>query len=207
MSELRRDVVSGLVVVAPVAITAIAIIYLLRFIAGLPLVARIEPSYLRPPIVITVFLVLVMATGFLMRSTVGTILVDILRGIINRIPVLRVVYNATDLAVETAIGDRQGRTRPVRLEAWRGLRVTAFDTGNKTEDGRHLCFFPTAPNITTGYVIEVEEEDIEPTGERIEHALTRLLSAGFSDGSNEDAPVPDGQIVEYVHNVELPGRR
>ncbi len=206
MTELRRDVVSGLVVVAPLAITVIAILYLLRFIAGLPLVTRIEPAYLRPPIVISVFLFLVMITGYLMRTTAGILAVDILRGIINHIPLLRVVFNATHLAVETAL-DRDARARPVRVQAWKGLRVTAFDTGNVTDDGRHLCFFPTAPNITTGYVIEVEEDQIEPTGERIEHALTRLLSAGFGDGRNDDAPVPDSQVVEYVTSVEIPGDR
>lgn len=207
MPELRRTVVSGLVVVAPLAITVIAILYLLRFIAGLPLVGRIEPSYLRPPLVIAVFLALVMVTGYLMRTTVGTVFFDLVRSIINRIPLLRVVYNATDLAVETAVRDRERRVQPVRLQAWKGLRVTAFDTGNRTQDGRRLCFFPTAPNITTGYVIEVEDHQITPTGEPIEHALTRLLSAGFGDGGNDKSPLPESQVVEYVHNVELPGRR
>ena len=207
MSSLRRDVVSGLVVVAPLAITLIAIIYLLQFIAGLPLVERIEPGYLRPPIVIGVFLVLVMVIGSLMRTTLGTVLVDLLTRLINRIPILRVVYNATHLAVETAVGDTGERARPVRVEAWKGLRVTAFDTGNRAPDGRRLCFFPTAPNITTGYVIEVEDDRIEPIDEGIEAALTRLISAGFGDGNNRDAPLPDGQVVEYVNNVQIPGDR
>lgn len=207
MANVRRDIVSGLVVVAPVAITIIAIVYVLRFIAGLPLVTRIEPGYLRPPIVIGLFLTLVMAAGYLTRTTVGNVLVDLLTALINRIPVLRIVFNATRLAVETAVRDPEGRARPVRIEAWRGLRVTAFDTGNRAPDGRRLCFFPTAPNITTGYVIEVTDDRIEPTGERVEQALTRLISAGFGDGDNSDAPLPDGRVVEYVHNVELPGER
>jgi len=42
--------------------------------------------------------------------------------------------------------------------------MTAFRTGKKTRDGKIVLFMPTAPNITTGFVIEVEPERIEETG-------------------------------------------
>ena len=48
-------------------------------------------------------------------------------------------------------------------------------------------FLPTAPNITTGFVIEVDPDDITETDERVEEALTRVLSAGFGD---QDTGVP-----------------
>lgn len=205
MVRVRRDVISGLIVVAPVAISLIAILFVLRFISGVPLVAQIEPWYVRAPLVIAVFLTLVMGTGYLMRTTMGALVAETIIGVVNHIPILRMVFNGTRLAMETAVGDRERRTRPVKVEAWDGLRVTAFDTGNRAPDGRLLCFFPTAPNITTGYVIEVEESQVEPTGERIEEALTRLLSAGFGGGDDDRSPAPDGRIVEYVNDVELPG--
>ena len=208
MRPARRDIVSGIVVVAPLTITILALAYLIRTIADVPFVADIEPWFLRLPIVALVFVVVVMATGYAMRTTLGRVLAQTINRAINHIPILRVVFNATRLAVETAFREDGTRTRPVRVEAWSGLRVTAFDTGNRAPDGRRLCFFPTAPNITTGYVIEVEEDQIEPTGERIETALTRLLSAGFgSEGTRSDEPVPDGRIVEYVRGVELPDRK
>lgn len=204
MVNLRRSAVSGLVVVGPVIVTIIALVFLLRFIAGFPLVAQIESIYIRLPVVIVGFLVTVMFTGYLTRTAAGRVVAETLIGIINRIPILRVVFNATHLAVETIVGQREGSTRPVKVEAWRGLRVTAFDTGNRTDDGRLLCFFPTAPNISTGYVIEVEPEQIEPTGERIEDALTRLLSAGLGDSENNVDFVPDGGRVKHVRGVKLP---
>lgn len=45
---------------------------------------------------------------------------------------------------------------------------------------------PTAPNITTGFVMEVDPEDIEETGEKVEEALTRVLSAGFAEQDHVD---------------------
>ncbi|MDR9412210.1 MAG: hypothetical protein RI531_06245, partial [Haloferacaceae archaeon] len=52
-----------------------------------------------------------------------------------------------------------------------------------TPDGRDVLFLPTAPNITSGYVIEVDPAQYEPADESVEEALTRILSAGFADDS------------------------
>ena len=60
--------------------------------------------------------------------------------------------------------------------------------------GKIVLFPPTAPNITTGYVMEVDPERIEETGERVEEALTRVLSAGFAESAHnipvEEEPNP-----------------
>jgi len=62
--------------------------------------------------------------------------------------------------------------------------MTAFKTGKTTDDGRDVLFLPTAPNITTGYVVEVEPDVYTEIDETVEDSLTRILSAGF--GENED---------------------
>lgn len=206
MATIRGSLVSGFVIVGPLLITLLGVVYLLRIIATLPIVTQIEPWFVRIPLVIVMFVVVVMATGYLMRTAIGTAVADFIVDVLNRIPLLRVVFNATHLAVDTALRGTGGRVEPVRLHAWKGLRVTAFTTGNKAPDGRVLCFLPTAPNITTGYVVEVTAEQIEPTGERIEDALTRLISAGFGDGNNGEQSGPDGRVVEYVRGVEVPDR-
>jgi uncharacterized membrane protein len=59
--------------------------------------------------------------------------------------------------------------------------MTAFKTGKTTSDGKVVLFMPTAPNITTGFVMELDPEDVEPTDETVEEALTRILSAGFAE--------------------------
>lgn len=205
MALPRRDLVSGLIVVAPVTIVLIVMLYVFRSIAGLPLVAMIEPWYARVPVVVIVFVVLVSAVGHAMRTALGVFIADLLTAGINRIPVLRVVYNASQLALETAISGGGNGVEPVKVESWDGLRVNAFDTGNRTDDDRVICFFPTAPNITTGYVIEVEEEHLIRTGETVERALMQILSAGFGDQRERDQlPLSDSQTVGYVRGVELP---
>jgi uncharacterized membrane protein len=87
--------------------------------------------------------------------------------------------------------------------------MTAFKTGQKTDDGRDLLFLPTAPNITTGFVIEVEPEDYTETDESLEDALTRVLSAGF--GENNESGLSQllddrGEAVERDGDTPDAGR-
>ncbi len=206
MGVLRRNLASGLIVVAPVAIVLLVIQYVFRWIADLPLVAGVEPPWLRVVTALVVFFALVTAVGYLMRTALGVLLADLITAGINRIPGLRVVYNAAHLAIETALRSSTGEIEPVKVETWQGLRVNAFDTGNRTEDGRVLCFFPTSPNITTGYVIEVEEENLTRTGEGIEAVLMRVLSAGYGGHPDADAttvPVEGARVVDRVSGIRI----
>ncbi|MEF8863805.1 MAG: DUF502 domain-containing protein, partial [Haloarculaceae archaeon] len=110
-------------------------------------------------------------------------------------PGLRVVYNASKMAVETAVTGTEELQAPVKLETWDGLRMTAFKTGKQTDDGRDVLFLPTAPNITTGFVIEVEPDQYTVTDESVEDALTRVLSAGFGESKREKG-VPIDVVTE-----------
>ena len=202
MSSWKRDVASGLVVLLPLGILLFVLNYLYERVIALPLISGLDfirlgvPESLIPlaRIIVALLLIitLILAVGYLMRTTAGRLFESALDGAINRMPGLRVVYNATKLAVETALSGTDDLQEPVRLETWPGIRMTAFKTGKKTQDGRIVLFLPTAPNITTGYVIEVEEDRIEETGERVEEALTRVLSAGFAESAHQ-IPVEEAE--------------
>jgi uncharacterized membrane protein len=198
MSSWKRDFASGLIVVLPVLVSAYVIAWLYGVISavtpqrviktdlltdlGLSAAvanALVEP--LRVLVVLAVFVVFVFSVGYLMRTAVGNLAEGLIDNMANRVPGLRVVYNASKMAAETALGGTDSLQTPVRVEPWEGMRMTAFKTGKTTEDGREVVFLPTAPNITTGFVIELDPGDIEETDERVEDALTRILSAGFGD--------------------------
>jgi uncharacterized membrane protein len=139
---------------------------------------------------LVIFVLIVFSTGYLMRTAFGDIVEGLLDDSMNHIPGLRVVYNASKMAIETAVGGTEELQSPVKIEVWDGMRMTAFKTGKTTEDGRDVIFLPTAPNITTGFVIEVESHEYEETDERVEDALTRILSAGFGDTAERNRPIP-----------------
>lgn len=171
---------SGLVVVVPVLVILFVLNWLYTKVAELPIVDTLPPYY-GVPVAIVVFAMLVLSVGYLMRTTIGRLFETGLDSAMNRVPLIRVLYNASKLAVETALTGTDDLQKPVRLETWPGIRMTAFKTGQTTADGQEVLFMPTAPNITTGFVIEVDPGRIEETGESVEEALTRILSAGFAE--------------------------
>jgi uncharacterized membrane protein len=183
----KRDIASGLIVLVPLLVTAYVVAFIYQAIANFPL---LETTLEGLPVVVRVFItlllfgLLVLAVGYLMRTTVGDILEEALDGIMNRLPGLRVVYNASKMAVETAVSGPDELQTPVKLETWNGMRMTAFKTGKSTDDGREVLFLPTAPNITTGFVVEVDPDAYREIDETVEDSLTRILSAGF--GENDD---------------------
>lgn len=182
----KRDFASGLVVLTPLLVTVIVLLWLYNRLKGVPI--DIEPEPLRVAVSIVVFILLVFAVGYLMRTALGAIIEDGIDDLMNQLPGLRVVYNASKMAAETALNGTEELQAPVRLEVWDGLRMTAFKTGKTTDDGRDVLFLPTAPNITTGFVIEAGPDRYEEVDERVEDALTRILSAGF--GESDEQPIP-----------------
>ncbi len=193
MSTWKRDFASGLIVLSPLLVLLLVVGWIYQQIASIPLIEGLQPAVIPQPlepvsrviIALAVFTTVVLAVGYFMRTTLGRLAETAVDGAINRIPALRVVYNASKLAIETAVSGTDDLQSPVYLETWPGVRMTAFRTGKKTRDGKIVLFMPTAPNITTGFVIEVEPEKIEETGETVEEGMTRVLSAGFAESAHQ----------------------
>jgi uncharacterized membrane protein len=191
-SSWKRDIASGLIVLVPLLVTAYVVAFLYQSIANLPLLQDAldgQPTGVRVAVTLVLFGLLVLSVGYLMRTTVGDLLEELLDSLMNRLPGLRVVYNASKMAVETAVSGPEDLQTPVKLETWNGMRMTAFKTGQSAQDGRDVLFLPTAPNITTGYVVEVESDRYTELDEDVEDALTRILSAGFGESQGQSIQI------------------
>jgi uncharacterized membrane protein len=200
-SSWKRDIASGLVILVPLIVTAYVVAIIYRTIANIPGIDKVlseQDPGVQVAVVLALFALLVLSVGYLMRTTLGDVLEGVLDSVMNQVPGLRVVYNASKMAVETAVSGPEDLQTPVKVEVWDGLRMTAFKTGKSTDDGRDVLFLPTAPNITTGYVVEVEPDRYTEVDESVEDALTRILSAGFGENRDpgiaidvsEERPIP-----------------
>ncbi|AEH36903.1 DUF502 domain-containing protein [Halopiger xanaduensis] len=221
MASWKRDFASGLIVLGPILITLYAIYWLYGIVAGVTpgIILRpeaLEPlgnpqtreqlaQFLRVVVALTVFTILTFSVGYLMRTTVGSLVERLVDNVANRVPVMRVIYNASKMAAETAFGEQESLQKPVKLEVWEGLRMTAFKTGKVTDDGREILFLPTSPNITTGYVIEVKPDRITELDEDVEDALTRVLSAGFGDADRQRG-MDAGVSIDVVDETTNPNK-
>lgn len=190
MASWKRDFASGLIILVPLLVTIIVLAWIYGYLTRVPVpidyVAVFGTEVTEPVRVLLsllIFTLLVFSVGYLMRTAVGTLMERTIDNLMNRLPGLRIVYNASKVAVETTLSGGGEFQKPVKLEVWNGLRMTAFKTGNHAPDGRDILFVPTSPNITSGYVVEVEEDRYEELDESMEDALTRVLSAGFGDNN------------------------
>ena len=214
-SSWKRDIASGLIILVPLLITVYVVAVIYQTLANIPYLntalskALANSPYLNEElsgldtvvqvaVVLALFTLLVLSVGYLMRTALGDVLEAALDSLVNQVPGLRVIYNASKMAVETAVSGTEDLQTPVKIEVWDGMRMTAFKTGKRTDDGRDVLFLPTAPNITTGYVVEVESDRYTEVDESVEDALTRILSAGFGENRDpgiaidvsEEQPIP-----------------
>ncbi|WP_415379134.1 DUF502 domain-containing protein [Halosimplex sp. TS25] len=205
----KRDFASGLIILVPLLVTAYIILWLYFALAGVPLPVESQEidfwiwenidlaDPLRVVLTLVIFVLVVFSLGYLMRTAFGDLIEGTIDRTMNQLPGLRVVYNASKMAVETVVSGADELQEPVKIETWQGMRMTAFKTGKSTEDGRDVLFLPTAPNITTGFVVEVDPDSYEETNERVEEALTRVLSAGFGEADQTSIPMaPDDEEDE-----------
>jgi len=211
----KRDFASGLVILVPLLVTAYIIVWIYTALAGLPLPVQNYNvtvgtgdvpvgSPLRVLLTLVIFVLVVFSLGYLMRTTFGDVIEDGIDSVMNQLPGLRVVYNASKMAAETAFGEQESLQKPVKIETWEGLRMTAFKTGKVTNDGREVLFLPTSPNITTGYVVEVDPSEITELEEDVEDALTRVLSAGFGDANHRGMDA--GISIDVIDDAKADSR-
>ncbi|ELZ13942.1 hypothetical protein C477_21340 [Haloterrigena salina JCM 13891] len=218
MSSVKGDFGRGLIVVGPVLVTLYLAHYLYSFIAGvtpglllnaetleaiapgLGEYARVQlASFLRVTTFVGFLLLAMYVIGQMTDTTIGGVLEGIVDYVANRMPVIRVVYNASKTATETTFGAGEALQTPVRVETWDGVWMTAFKTGQRTPDGRATLFLPTSPNISSGYVLEVSPDDFIELDETLEEALTRVVSGGFGDAETAEAELDEGPLTVVGH--------
>ena len=193
MKKLRRYLVAGVLVWAPLAVTflllRIAVNLMDKTLAVLP--QRYQPDALLgfhiPGLgVILTFLVLFI-TGMLAANFVGRYVVGGWESLMDRIPVVRSVYSAAKNFAEIVFSDSSESFKKVLLIEYprKGLYSLAFQTSSelgevqgRTGEDIVCCFVPTTPNPTSGIVIMVPRRDITVLDMDVDEALKMIISLG-----------------------------
>ena len=193
MKRLRRYLVAGLLIWAPLAVTFV----LLRFAVNLmDKTLAIIPQQYRPDEllgfhipglgVILTFIVLFI-TGMLAANFVGRYVVGGWESLLDRIPIVRTIYGGAKNFAEIVFSDSNDSFKKVLLIEYprKGLYSIAFQTSSelgeiqgRTGDDIVCCFVPTTPNPTSGFVIMVPRKDIKVLDMEIDEALKMIISLG-----------------------------
>ncbi len=199
LQRLRNNFLTGLVLVAPVFITA----YLAWAFVNLvddtvfPLIpSRYHPENVIgmevPGLGLIVFIAFTTLIGAFATNLVGRTLIRWGENLLHRMPVVRSVYNAVKQIAETALNRSNSSFRKACLIEYprRGLWAIAFvstDTGGEvgrkvSEHGPMLSvFLPTTPNPTSGFLLFVPKKDVIVLDMSVEEAAKLVISAGLVD--------------------------
>jgi len=201
VKRIRRYLVAGILVWAPLAVTYL----LIRFAVGV-MDRTLEwlPETLRPEIflqqlfgaaepvhvpglgIILTFAVLLL-TGALAANFFGRKLVDAWEAVMTRIPVVRSIYSAAKNFAEVVFSDTNQSFKQVLMIEYprKGVYSLAFQTAtelgevqDKTGEEVICCFLPTTPNPTSGYILMVPKKDVTVLDMTVDEALRMIISLG-----------------------------
>ena len=198
MTRLRNYFLTGVVVCAPLAITA----YLAWSVVGwvdswvkpyIP--ARYNPDTYLPFAVpgfgLVVALFMITMVGFLTANIIGRSIVHSGEKLLNRMPLVRNVYRGLKQIFETVLANRSelfnrvGLFEYPRKGAWSIVFIakqqeTEINAALEPHHGKTIAVFrPITPNVTTGYLLYVDEKDVIPLDMTVEDAAKLLISAGL----------------------------
>jgi len=189
-SRLRTHFLTGLLVLAPVAVTGYIIWRLFTWVDHL-LGTTLRGGYIRPGGVpglgfITVILI-IMFTGALAENFIGRRLGQFVDNLLLRIPLLRGLYSTVKDIGTAVLGDRTTAFNQVVLVPFPipGVYSIGLVTSNAPASlseaaGKPLrgIFIPTPPNPTTGPILYYPDELVIPTTMRVDQAIKLVVSAG-----------------------------
>jgi len=192
----RRNFLTGIVIVAPIMLTFYLIWWAINLVDGLivPWVPKIyNPStYFGtdiPGFGVIVFLVFTATIGALTKGLFGRQLLKFGENFVDRMPVVRSIYNALKQIAETVLSQSNNSFQSACMVEYprKGIWAIAFvSTETKGEvldkmshDTMMSIFLPTTPNPTSGFLLFVPKEDVVILDMTVEEAAKLVISAGL----------------------------
>lgn len=200
VADIRRYLVAGLLIWAPLGATVVIFSLLLNLLNR---VFALLPSNYQPqnwgwwpdwipgqiPAIVGAVLaiVILLITGFLGANLIGRRLVMTYERILDRIPLVRSVYGAVKHFAEIVFSKDGTSFKKVLLIEYprTGLYSLCFLTSEnprevqrRTVDDVVTVFMPTTPNPTSGFMLFVPRKDVIELDMPIDDALKMIISLG-----------------------------
>lgn len=215
LAALRTSFLTGLVVIAPVGLTLWLIWTVITWIDGwvLPFIpAAYRPAEALnvniPGIGVILFLVFSVLVGWIAKGVIGSTFIRWGEAIVDRMPVVRSVYNGVKQVAETALSQSESSFERACLVEYprKGVWAIGFiSTRAKGEIAASLAaagrietvFLPTTPNPTSGFLLFVPASDLIELEMKVEDAAKLVISAGLVYPNPRDPtrpPVPASEL-------------
>jgi len=197
-TRLRNYFLTGLIVCAPIAITAYLTWSFIRWVDGwvkpyLPHIYNPD-NYLPfsvPGFGLLTALVFITLIGFLTANLIGRTILAYGESVLDRMPLIRGVYKGLKQIFQTVLAEQNNSFNKAALIEYprKGLWSIVFlATETKGEVAIQMAdmgintisvFLPTTPNPTSGFLLFVPKQDILELDMTVEEAAKMVISAGL----------------------------
>lgn len=197
--RLRRYLVLGLVVVAPLGVTAFVLSWLFQSIDDL--IGRHLPPIAGvrwPGLGIVALVALLLLAGWISDRALGRRVLARWNDLLARVPLVSRVHAASSRVVQAVLERDENLFRYTALIEYPepGSWALAFATARAPEEveeeigGRAVSLFlPTVPNPTSGYLLILPEDSVRRLEMSVEDGFRMILSVGAAvpaaDGNGE----------------------
>jgi len=189
MSRLTRYFFQGLIVLAPIAVTAY--VFWTAFSAvdgwlGLPV----------PGLGVLIVVAAVTAIGFFASLFLIRPLMRALDGLLERLPLIKLIYGSVRDLLSAVVGEEKRFDRPVLVRVGDAVEVIGFVTRDSLDDlgapGRVAVYVPQSYNFA-GQTLVVARESLTPLSASGADAMTFVVSAGVAGRAQDVAALPARQ--------------
>jgi uncharacterized membrane protein len=205
LARLRNSFLTGLIVILPIGVTIWLILLVIGWIDAfvVPWVPdRLQPGQLLHPWLgsdpdlrirgfgVVIFLGFTVLVGWIAKGMIGRSILRTAESVVDRMPVVRSVYNGLKQIAETVFTKSEASFQKVCIVEYprRGTWTIGFvateakgELQAKVPGASRIVtvFMATTPNPTTGFLFYVEESDIRYLDMSIEDAAKLIISAGL----------------------------
>ena len=205
LARLRTSFLTGIVVIAPVALTLWLIWSVIGWFDGF--VLPFVPDAYRPEQIlntifgydlklnirgvgVVVFLVFATLVGWLAKGLIGRSFIRYAENLVNRMPVVRSFYSGIKQIAETVFAQQERSFEKACMIEYprKGIWAIGFISTtakgeiaerNSSKGPMVSVFVPTTPNPTSGFLLFFPKADIVELDMSIEDAAKLVISAGL----------------------------
>lgn len=207
---LRKYLLTGVLVLVPLMVTLYIMFAVFQLTDGLLGVAVSRAiGYRIPGVGLIITALICVSVGMIAQNYFGRRIINGIEGSLDRIPVVRSLYNGIKQVADVVIQKNHGEfKRVVMLEypkenCWVIGFVTAdfvVQTREKLLDDLDMVtvFVPTTPNPTSGFLLILEKSKIIDTHMDIEDAMKVVISGGLVQPGRNAEAVSEEAVKEFV---------
>jgi uncharacterized membrane protein len=198
---IRRQFLSGVLVVVPLILTYVVLRFLFENIDGImsPVIERVFGYHVPGLGIITTILIIIL-TGFFTCNLVGAKIYKMGDKVLTRTPLIRIFYLAAKQLIEAITMPNVNSFKEVVMIEYprKGTYALGFATArikmDETGSTRLIgVFVPSTPTPVSGIVVFVPENDVIHSNLTIEEGIKMIVSGGIvtprSIMAEEESPV------------------